>query len=109
MATATHSVNGAVVTVDLAAVADRQTAMINLTNVSNGGATANVSLPFRVLQGDVTPNGSVGASDIGQTKAASGQAVGEGNFRADVNVSGGAIGASDIGLVKSKAGNNLPL
>jgi hypothetical protein len=61
-----------------------------------------------VLQGDVTPNGSVGSSDIGQTKAVSGQAVSAANFRADVNVSGGSIGASDIGLVKSKAGSSLP-
>lgn len=108
MATGTQSVNGAVVTVDLAAVANAQTVGIMLTNVSNGSGSGNVSIPFRVLAGDVTPTGSVGSSDIGQTKSLSGQAVTASNFRADVNVSGGSISSSDIGLVKSRSGTVLP-
>jgi hypothetical protein len=61
-----------------------------------------------VLAGDTTGNGSVSATDIGQVKSQSGQAVNAVNFRADVTANGGSISASDIGLVKSKSGTQLP-
>ena len=60
-----------------------------------------------VLVGDTNGDGSVNASDIGQTKAQSGNAVTGSNFREDVKVDGN-INASDIGLVKSKSGTSLP-
>ena len=108
LATATQSVSGAVVTVDLAAVADVQTVGITLTNVNEGMGSGNVSVPFRVLIGDVAANGSVTAADISQTKSLSGQTVGASNFRADVTANGGSINAGDISLVKSKSGGQLP-
>ena len=108
MATATQSAAGAVVTVNLAAVANIQTAMITLTNVNDGVTAGDVVIPFRVLVGDTTGNGSVTASDIGQVKGQSGQAVTSGNFRLDVTSNGGSINASDIGLVKSLSGTQLP-
>jgi hypothetical protein len=49
----------------------------------------------------------VNASDVGQTKANSGQPVDASNFRTDVMVSG-SINGSDVALVKSKAGTFLP-
>ena len=61
-----------------------------------------------ILIGDTNGNGTVNATDIGQTKAQSGQAVTGSNFRLDVTVSGGSINASDIGLVKSRSGTQLP-
>jgi hypothetical protein len=108
MATATQTVSGSVVTVDLAGVANVQTAMITLMNVSNGTNSGDVVIPFRVLIGDTNGNGSVTASDIGQVKGQSGQAVTIANFRTDVTANGGSITASDIGLVKSASGTQLP-
>ena len=108
MATATASAAGSVVTVNLAQVANIQTAMITLVNVNDGVNTSNVTIPLRVLIGDVTGNGSVTASDIGQVKAHSGQGVGPATYRSDVTENGGSITASDLGMVKSVAGTQLP-
>ena len=108
MATATQSVAGAVVTVDLAQVANIQTATITLLNVNDGVSAGNVVIPFRVLVGDTTGNGAVTASDIAQVKGQSGQAVTAANFRTDVTANGGSITASDISLVKSASGTQLP-
>lgn len=104
---ATVTVNNSVVTVNLTAVANAQTLGITLLQVNNGSNVADVSVPMSVLLGDTNGSGSVSASDIGLTKAASGQPVGVANFRADVNVSG-SINASDIGLAKSASGSSLP-
>ena len=70
--------------------------------------TGDIVIPFRVLLGDTNGNGAVTASDIGQVKSQSGQAVLEANFRSDVTVNGGSINSSDIGLVKSRSGTQLP-
>ncbi len=61
---------------------------------------------MNVLLGDVTENSSVNSSDVGQTKAVSGQTTDATNFRSDINLSG-AINASDIGQVKSAVGSSL--
>ena len=45
--------------------------------------------------GDTNANGVVNASDVGQTKSQSGQAVTSSNFRTDVTVNG-TINASDL-------------
>ena len=74
--------------------------------MSDGLNMANLAVPMGVLLGDTNGNGSVSASDVGQTKAQSGQPVTAGNFRTDVNVSG-SISASDIGLVKAQSGTSL--
>jgi hypothetical protein len=96
------SASGAQVTVNLTGVANAQT--IVLTLGTNAGS-AMVSIG--VLLGDTTGNGSVTSTDIGQTKAGSGQAVTGSNFRLDVTASGGTINSSDIGLVKSNSGAQL--
>ncbi len=107
LAGATLATSNATVTVNLTGVANAQTLGITLVQVSNGSTTADVVIPVSILLGDTTGNGSVGASDIGQTKSQSGQPMSAANFRADVNVSG-SINASDIGLVKSASGTSLP-
>ncbi len=101
------SVSGAVVTVNLTGVINAQRITVTLGNVDDGTNIGDVPVSMGVLAGDTTGNGTVNASDIGQTKAQSGQAVTGSNFRTDVNLSG-SINASDIGLVKSKAGTSLP-
>ena len=101
------SVNGAIVTVPLTNVANAQRITLTLFSVNDGANAANVAIPTGVLLGDTNGNGSVNASDVGQTKALSGQTTTAANFRTDVNVSG-SISAADIGLVKSKSGTSLP-
>ena len=101
------SVNGEVVTVPLTNVANAQTIVITLFDVSDGVGTGNVSVQMSVLVGDTTGSGAVNSSDISQTKSQSGQSVSASNFRQDVTVSG-SINSSDISLVKSKSGTALP-
>ena len=101
------TISGSQVTVNLTAVANAQRIVLTLFGVSDGTNLTNITVPMGVLLGDTTGNGSVNASDVGLTKAKSGQPVDALNFRTDVTVSG-SINASDVGLVKSKAGTSLP-
>ena len=96
-----------IVTANLTGVTNAQQITVTLQGVNDGTGTGDVSVQMGVLVGDTTGNGTVNASDIGQTKAQSGQAVTGSNFRTDVNVSG-SINASDVSLVKSKSGTALP-
>jgi hypothetical protein len=98
------AVNGAQVTVDLAGVTNAQRLNLRLIGVNGAG---NIDVPMGVLLGDTNRNGTVNASDVGQTKAMSGQTVDSSNFYTDVNVSG-SVNASDLGMVKAQAGTFLP-
>jgi Dockerin type I domain len=100
-----YNVSGAQVTINLTGVANAQTINIKLIGI-NGGASS-VDVPMSILIGDTSGNGSVNAGDVAQTKAQSGQAVMEANFRTDVNDSG-SISAADVALVKSHSGSALP-
>ncbi|HMJ06691.1 MAG TPA: hypothetical protein VK474_10585 [Chthoniobacterales bacterium] len=101
------SATGAAITVNLANVTDAQTTTITLAGVSDGSRTAEIVVPISFLLGDTSGNGTVSSTDVGQTKAQSGQAVTSANFRTDVNATGGSISSSDISLVKSRSGNTL--
>ncbi len=105
----TTSGNGTnTLTIDLTGVTDVQTITIRLNCVDDGaGNSGNTSVSMGVLLGDTNGDGSVGVSDVAQTKSQSGVTVTGANFRNDVNASG-AINAADVGLVKSKSGNMLP-
>ena len=107
-ARASFFVSSATVTIDLSAVANAQTLSVTLSGVTAGASTGNVVLPMTILLGDTTGNGSVTASDVAQTKAASGQMVSAANFQMDVTASGGAINASDLAMVKAQSGTALP-
>ncbi len=108
MATATRSVNGAVVTLNLSNAANAQTLGITLGNVFDGTATGDLFVPLSILVGDTNGNGVVTSSDVGQVRAQSGQAVATGSFRSDLNANGGFINASDVGIAKSLSGTQLP-
>ncbi len=105
-AAATLSVSGAEVTVNLTAVGNAQTALIMLENVSDGENMGDIFIPFPILIGDTSGNGSVSSSDVGQVKSQSGATVAGANFRTDVNANG-TISASDIGQVKAASGTSL--
>jgi hypothetical protein len=101
--------SGNTMTVNLTGVANAQTIMVRLDNVTDQYAQV---LPLTVLNvsfllGDTNGNGAVTSSDISQTKAQTGQATNASNFRTDVNVSG-SITSSDISLVKASSGTSLP-
>ena len=104
----TLSNGGTEVTVDLSGVSNVQRVTVTLLGVSDGTSKNDVAVRMGILPGDTNGSGGVNASDIGQTKAQSGQPVSATNFRQDVNISGGSINASDIGLVKANSGTSLP-
>jgi hypothetical protein len=105
----TPTFSGNTMTITLASVPNAQRLTVTLTNVKDAFAQVlpNASVPMNVLLGDTNGSGGVNATDIGQTKAASGQTLGASNFRQDINVSG-SINASDIGQVKAQSGTVLP-
>ncbi len=96
--------SGNVVTIPLTNVANAQTIQVTLNNV-NG--SSSVTIPMRVLIGDVNGNGAVNASDVASIKARSGQPVDATTFRADVTADG-SINATDVSLAKSLSGTALP-
>jgi N-acetylneuraminic acid mutarotase len=96
--------SGNVVTIPLTNIANAQTINVTLNNVN--GST-NVTIPMRVLIGDVNGNGTVNASDVALTKSRIGQPVNPTIFRSDVNANG-SINATDVSLVKSLVGTGLP-
>jgi hypothetical protein len=104
---ASFSVSGPQVTVNLTGIADAQRLIITLSNVNDGTNSGDVLIPMNVLLGDRNGNGSVTASDVGQVKAESGQAVDATTFRSDINANG-SITATDVSQTKSLSGNSLP-
>ena len=96
--------SGNVVTIPLTHVTNAQSIAVALNNVN--GSTS-VTIPMRVLVGDVNANGAVNASDVALVKARSGQPVDPTTFRSDVNVDG-SINATDVSLVKASSGTGLP-
>ena len=94
--------------VNLTGVTNAQNLTIRLNAVqdaANNVGTVNHSIGF--LIGDTSGNGFVNASDVAETKARSGRALTDLNFRSDVNVNG-FINASDVAAIKSKSGTALP-
>jgi hypothetical protein len=104
---ATFSVSGAVVTINLTGVTNAQRLGVTLSNVNDGTNLGSVMVPMGVLSGDTSGNSSVTGTDVSQTKLQSGQPVSASNFREDVNVNG-AINGTDVSLVKLKSGTALP-
>lgn len=95
--------------VNLTGVANAQTIMLNLANVTDsaGNASAVVSVSMAVLIGDTTADRFVNSADISQTKSQSGQPLSVNNFREDVTADGN-LNSADISIVKSKSGTALP-
>jgi hypothetical protein len=105
---ATFSVAGAVVTINLTGVTDVQRIAVTLSDVAAGANVGNIVIPIGVLAGDTNGSLTVSGTDVSQTKAAAASGiVGANSFRTDVNTSN-SINASDIGLVKSRSGTVLP-
>jgi uncharacterized delta-60 repeat protein len=101
------SVSGNTMTVNLTGVTNVQTLTVTLSGVTDQFSQVLPDTPVSVkmLIGDTTGNGSVNASDVGQSKSQIGQPVTAMNFRADVNVSG-AINGTDVAIVKAHSGES---
>ena len=103
---ATASVSGPVVTLELTGVTNAQTMTVELADADDGANRGDIMIPVTFLAGDTSGNGAVTSSDVAQTKTQVGQLVTAANFRTDVDASG-AITASDVALVKSKSGTAI--
>ncbi len=107
LAGGTQAVNGAVVTVDLTAVANAQTVGITLINANDGLIAGDVFIPMGVLIGDSNGDAVVNSGDTLQTRGRSGQTTDGTNFRSDVNVDG-VVNSGDTLAVRSRSGTLLP-
>ena len=107
LATATHSISGNVVTVNLAAVADAQVLSVALMNVSSGANVGTVTIPMGILLGDTNGDRAVNSGDAVQTRARAGQLTDATNFRSDVNETGN-INSGDTTIVRANSGHALP-
>ena len=101
------TVTGSQATVNLTGVTNAQHLLVRLTNVNDGVHTNDVDIPMDMLIGDTNADHFVDAVDVAQTKAKSGHAIDDTNFREDVNADG-FLDAVDVALVKSKSGTTLP-
>ena len=107
LATASHSVDGPVVTVTVSDVADAQTLSVKLTNVNDGVGLGDVIIPMAVLLGDTNGDRAVNSGDATQTRARAGQVPDAKTFPSDVTA-GGVINSGDVTVVRSRSGGSLP-
>jgi photosystem II stability/assembly factor-like uncharacterized protein len=102
------SFSGTDMTVRLTGVTNAQVLTLTATNITDGiNMIPSVDVNVGFLVGDTTGSRNVNATDVSQTKAASGVALTGANFRTDVTHSG-VTNSSDIGTVKLASGTALP-
>lgn len=101
------TVNGSVVTVDLTGVADVQTIIVTLKNVSDGINTLDIPIKMGVLFGDVNGVNGVSGADVNGCKSQVGVDLTGSNFRNDVDLTG-FVSGSDVNQIKAHVGNTLP-
>jgi len=95
--------SGNVVTIPLTNVANAQTISVTLNNVN--GST-NMTIPMRLLIGDVNGDGFVNSGDALQTRNRSGQLTDATNYRSDVNADG-FVNSGDAIIVRARSGTGL--
>jgi hypothetical protein len=103
---ATFSVAGAVVTVNLTGVTNAQTITVSL-DASDDVNTGNVVIPMRMLLGDTNGDRFVNAGDALQTRNRSGQTPDATNFRSDLNTDG-LVNSGDAFIVRAHSGGFVP-
>lgn len=101
------TVNGTEVLISLTGATNAQTIRVTLLAVNDGTSTTNINIPMSILLGDVTQNGAVNATDVSETKTASGATTKTSNFTRDVNLSG-SVNGTDVSVVKTQSGTHLP-
>jgi DNA-binding beta-propeller fold protein YncE len=108
-ATASTSIVGSTVVVNLAGVANAQYVTVTLSAVSStdggGGGTGVARVGY--LAGDVSQNRIVTLSDLAQINAQLAQTVTAANFRKDVNASG-SLSLTDMAITTVNLTRSLP-
>jgi hypothetical protein len=104
---ANFSVVGNQVTVNLTAVTNAQTIVVDLNSVSDGVNTSDVQATMGVLLGDVDGSGRVDSTDVFQVRQQSLQTVNASNFRDDLDLSG-RIDSNDVFGVRQQNLTSLP-
>ena len=101
--------SGKTVTVDLTGVADAQTLVITLRDVTDRFSQVLPNSAFSVgfLKGDTNGDRFVNAGDAQQTRSRSGQLTNTTNFRSDVNLDG-FIASGDATIVRNASGGFVP-
>jgi PKD repeat protein len=93
--------------VNLKGVSGRQVLTVTLNTVHDmANHIGTITQQFDILVGDTNGDRTVNSADIIQTKAQSGRAVTQTNFREDLNADG-SVNSADISLVKLKSGTAL--
>ncbi len=96
--------------VNLGSVADQQTLVILLSNVTdrNGGFLPTVSIPVSILAADVNATRAVNNTDVNIIRGAvTSGVVSEATFRADLDHNG-IIDQTDVTLAQSNSGHSIP-
>ncbi len=101
------SISGSQVTVNLTAVANAQSLVFKLFDVSNGTNLTDASVAMGLLLGDTNGDGTVNSGDAQQTRKRSGQAADAATFRSDFNLDG-TINSADATLVRARSGQFIP-
>ncbi len=101
--------SGNTMTVDLTGVANAQTLIVTLSNVTDTFAQVlpDTAVSAGFLTGDTNGDGFVNTGDSIQTRNRSGQATDSTNFRSDVNTDG-FVNSGDTTAVRSRSGTSLP-
>jgi hypothetical protein len=97
-------VSGNTITVPLTNVTDAQLANVTLFQLNGSG---NMTIPVRLISGDVNGDGTVNTGDALQTRNRSGQSADATNFRSDVNTDG-VVNGGDTTVVRARSGGGLP-
>ncbi len=100
--------SGNTMTVNLTGITNAQQITVSVNGVTDQflQTLPNTSVTVNMLIGDTNGNSTVNATDLGETKLQSGQAVSASNFRDDVNASGD-ITATDVSIVKLHSGEGI--
>jgi RHS repeat-associated protein len=98
---------GTEVLITLANVSDAQVLSILLVGVTDDEDSADITIPMRVLVGDVNGAGTVSGDELSRVESQAGSLIDAGNFRCDVDANG-IIDEADAEAVKANASNEVP-
>jgi uncharacterized delta-60 repeat protein len=98
--------NGALITINLASIANAQTITVTLFGINDGTNMGDLPIRLSLLRGDTNSDGNVNSGDAVQTRNRSGQTTDATNFRSDVNVDG-SVNSGDAIQVRAASGTSL--
>lgn len=101
------TVAGSSVSIPLTNVGNAQVLNVTLSGTTDGGDAGDITIPLRILLGDINGDASVNSADVAQARARSGQPVTSATFRADTNRDG-IINSADVFIARSASGSSLP-